>query len=280
MRSRRAFARPFLFLAVAAACLLAWPLGAQEESGRAHIPAFGGFVNDSAGVIGEPRAAQLEGFLDQLKRKTGVEFAVLTVPSCAPEDPSAFKTRVFQAWGIGGKEKDEGLLLLVSMEEHAIRFETGYGLEGTLPDGWQSRMTRELMIPRFRSGDPAEGITAGVLASAQRIAAEKGVQLEWNGKPLRYSEKSRRFPPGLLVMIVVIIILFVILPAIGGGGGFGGRRRGGWYGSNWGGGLGGGWGGGFGGMGGGFGGGGGGGGGSFGGFGGGSSGGGGGGGNW
>jgi uncharacterized protein len=280
MRSRRAPARPLLLFGVIAACLFAWPAGAQEESGRAHIPAYGGFVNDSAHVLGEQRAAELEGFLDQLHQKTGVQFAVLTVPSTAPEDPSAYKVRVFNAWGIGDAERDEGLLLLVAIEERAIRFETGYGLEGTLPDGWQSRMTRDLMIPRFRAGDPAAGITAGVLASAQRIATEKNVQLVWDGKPLRYDTRPRRggLSPGLVFLIAVLVFLFVILPAIGGGGGY--RRRRGW--SNpggWGGwgpgGLGG-WGGGFGGMGGGFGGG----GGSFGGFGGGSSGGGGGGGNW
>jgi uncharacterized protein len=279
MRRRRAPARLLLLTAVAAALIVAWPAGAQEESGRAHIPAFGGFVNDSAGVIGEPRAAQLEGFLDQLQKKTGVQFAVLTVPDCEPEDPSAYKTRVFQAWGIGNAERDDGLLLLVAMKERQVRFETGYGLEGTLPDGWQSRMVRDLVVPRFRSGDYAEGITAAVLSSAQRIANEKGVQLEWDGKPLRYDTGSRRgrSSPGLVFLAIVFILLFVILPAIGGGRGGRGRRGGGWYSS--GGGWGGGWGGGFGGMGGGFGGGGGG-GGSFGGFGGGSSGGGGGGGGW
>lgn len=276
MRTRRAPARLLFLTAVAAALIVTGPAGAQEESGRAHIPAFGGFVNDSAGVIGEQRSAELEGFLDQLQKKTGVQFAVLTVASTAPEDPSAYKTRVFQAWGIGNAERDDGLLLLVAIQERQVRFETGYGLEGTLPDGWQSRMVRDLVVPRFRAGDYAEGVTAAVLATAQRIGAEKGVQLEWNGKPLRYDTRRRaRLSPSLVFLIFVALFLFVVLPAIGGGRGY--RRRGGWYsGGPWGGG---GWGGGFGGMGGGFGGGGGGGGG-FGGFGGGSSGGGGGGGSW
>ena len=278
MRSRRAPARLLFLPLLVATCLLAWPAGAQEESGRAHIPAYGGFVNDSAHVMSEQRAVELEGFLDQLHEKTGVQFAVLTVPSTAPEDPGAYKVRVFNDWKIGDAERDDGLLLLVAMEERAIRFETGYGLEGTLPDGWQSRMTRDLMIPRFRDGNPEEGITAGILASAQRIAQEKNVQLVWDGKPLRYDTRSRRggLSPGLVFLIVMAVLLFVILPAIGSGRR---RRRGGWYGgwNDWGGGGMGGWGGGFGGMGGGFGGGG---GGGFGGFGGGSSGGGGGGGNW
>src|SRR5260221_375917 len=176
---------PAAGLLACAAC--AAPTRAADESGRAEIPAYTGYVNDVAGVIGEPRRAQLEGFLDQLHRKTGVQFALLTVPTCVPEDPSTYKTRVFNAWGIGDKERKDGLLLLVAMQERALRFETGYGLEGTLPDGWQSRMLRDLAAPRFRGGEPAEGITAAVLSASQRIAAEKGVTLEWDGKELRYN---------------------------------------------------------------------------------------------
>jgi len=185
---------------------------------------------------------------------------------------------VFKAWGIGNAERDDGLLLLVAMEQREVRFETGYGLEGTLPDGWQSRMVRDLVLSRFREGQPDEGITAAVLACAQRIGAEKNVALEWNGKELRYDRESSSRLGRYVPLFVLFLLFFVILPAIrssrgrGGWGGFGGGGLGG-------GGLGGlgGWGGGFGGGGGGFGGGG---GSSFGGFGGGSSGGGGGGGKW
>lgn len=259
------------------AAAIAWAQPA-DTTGRAAIPAYEGYVTDVAHVLPDARRAQLEGFLDQVQKKTGAQFAVLTVQNCWPEDPDAYKVRVFQSWGIGQKGENNGLLLLVAMDEHAIRFETGYGLEGVLPDGWQSRMTRQLMIPRFRAGDPAEGITAGVLASAQRLAADKGVALEWNGRELRYSSvRGGKMPPivlALLVFLIIVIVLAAIGSASGGGGGFGptvGRRRSGYggYGGGWyGGGFGGGGGGGFGG------------GGSFGGFGGGMSGGGGGGGNW
>ncbi len=259
-------------LLLVGACTLAAPARALDESGRAPIPAYTGYVTDAAGVLGDARKAQLEGFLEQVRTKTGAQFAVLTVPTCAPEDPSAYKTRVFQEWKIGDAEKDEGLLLLVAMQEHALKFETGYGLEGTLPDCWQSRMLRDLAVPRFRAGEPAEGITAAVLATAQRIAAEKGVTLEWDGRELRYARSRDGRLPSWVVVLVFVFIFFVLLPALLANAGKRGGRGGGWYMSG---------GGGFGGYGGGFGGGGGGGGGgSFGGFGGGSSGGGGGGAGW
>ena len=237
------------------------------------VPAASGFVNDEAGAMDEPARAKLEAFLDQLKRKTGAEFAVLTVKTTAPSSPSDYKVKVFERWGLGRKGHDDGLLMLVAVEEREVLFETGYGLEGTLPDGLQSRIVRDEVAPRFRSGDFAGGITAGVLACAVRIAAASGTTLEWDGRELRYREPARRGgSPGMLALIL-FVVLFVVLSRLGGGMG-GPYRRGGWGGGFWGGGFGGG---GFGGGsfgGGGFG------GGSFGGFGGGASGGGGGGGRW
>lgn len=267
MSHRRATARLLGFAVLLAGATCTAPVRAADDSGQAAIPAYSGYVNDAAGVIGESRRAQLESFLDQLRQKTGVQFAVLTVPNCSPEDPGTYKTRVFNSWGIGDKERKDGLLLLVAMQERSLQFETGYGLEGTLPDGWEARMLRDLAVPQFRSGSPAEGITAAVLSSAQRIAAEKHVTLQWDGRELRYSGSGGGIPRWL-VTLLLLFIFGVVLPAlrssrVG--------RAAGWYAL-------GGWGGGFGGSGGGFGGGGG--GGGFGGFGGGSSGGGGGGAGW
>src|SRR5262249_7736132 len=150
------------------------------------------------------------------------QFAVLTVKSCAPEEPSAYKTRVFQAWGIGDKDRKDGLLLLVSLDQHALEFETGYGLEGTLPDGWQARMLRDLAVPRFRSGEPAEGVTAAVLSASQRIAAEKGVTLEWDGRELRYTGSGRAGIP-MWAIFLVVFLLFGVLPRMLGARGY--RRR-------------------------------------------------------
>jgi len=237
------------------------------ETGRAEIPAYAGYVTDAAGVLSEERRAQLESFLDQVHQKTGAQFAVLTVKSTDPEDPYAYKVRVFEAWGIGSKEEKDGLLLVVAMEQHSYLFETGYGLEGTLPDGWLSTMYREVVKPLMQAGDVDGGVTAGLLAAAQRVAAEKGVTLEWDGRELRYDTAHRKHLPSWAVLLLLFLLLLLFSTA---------ARRGRYYGGPFiGGGFGGGWGGGFGGGGGGFGG-----GGSFGGFGGGSSGGGGGGGSW
>lgn len=251
------------------ALISACAMGASaQETGRAAIPPYAGYVTDAAGILGG-EAPVLEGFLDQLRQRTGVQFAVLTVASTAPEDPADYKVRVFQEYGIGDAASDEGLLLLVAMEQRAIRFETGYGLEGTLPDGWQAAMLRREVVPLFRAGRPADGVRVAVQQAAIRIAESKGVTLEWDGRALGYDDaRGRRGRPPALVTIVLFVFLVLIVLSVASRAGSGGRRyRGGpWDG-----------GGGFGGWGGGFGGGG---GSSFGGFGGGSSGGGGGGANW
>jgi len=242
---------PLAALPVALALLLAGAAPARPQSEPA-IPPPSGFVNDAAGVMDEPARARLEAFLDQLARKTGAQFGVLTVKTTEPLDPAEYKERVFRSWKLGQPGKDNGLLLLVAIDQRKIAFETGYGLEGVLPDALESRIIRVEMTPRFRAGDVAGGITAGVL----------------RGGP----DGIRGLPPlGIALAIVFFVVLLRLIQ--GGRGGWGAGpgtwsgRRGGWYvGSGWGGGFGGGS---FGG-----------GGGSFGGFGGGASGGGGGSGGW
>jgi uncharacterized protein len=245
--------------AVVLSLALAAPLFAQSPEGPS-IPRPTGYVIDTANVIDAATEDRLQRYLDQLETKTGIEFAVLTVPTTAPADPLQFKTRVYQEWG-GHRE---GLLLLVAIEERTIAFETGYEVEGTLPDGLQSRIIREEMVPRFRTGDVSEGIVAGVIACAERIAKEKGVTLEWGeGRPQTVRSERRKMPVWLPILIFIVIA--IVASRSGGGGGRRGRRGGWWIGPGMGGSLGG-WGGGWSG-GGGFGGGSGG-GGSFGGFGG------------
>ena len=87
-----------------------------------------------------------------------MQFAVLTLRSTAPLDPIQYKTEAYQRWFQGNRTS---LLLLVALEERKIAFETGYELEGILPDGLEARIIRDEMTPRFRAGDFAGGITAG-----------------------------------------------------------------------------------------------------------------------
>ena len=234
------------------------------------IPAAVGHVNDFANVMDDDARAKLESFLAQVQQKTGAELAVLTVKNTGVDDPMQYKVKVFERWGLGKKGENNGLLLLVAIEQTTARFETGYGLEGVLPDGLQSRIYREIMRPYFKNGDYAGGITQGMLACSARIAKDKGVTLEWDGSELHYdgsSGESKLSSREIMMMLLVLFIFFVSVAGrmssyrrgLGGGAWWigpligselGRRGRGGW-GGGFGGGFGGGGGGGFGGCGGG-----------------------------
>jgi uncharacterized protein len=184
------------------------------------FPAPTGFVNDRAGVMDEAARARLEAFLDQVRTKTGVQFAVLTLGTTAPLDPVQYKTEAYQHWFHGNRTS---LLLLVALQEHRIEFETGYELEGILPDALEARIIRDEMTPRFRANDYAGGVTAAVLRVATLIAKDRNVTLEWNGRELRYDRvggRGRSFPPALLVFVVFFVLMSIR--------GSLGRRRGAW----------------------------------------------------
>ena len=155
-----------------------------------------------------------------------MQFAVLTLRTTAPLDPIQYKTEAYQRWFHGNRTS---LLLLVALEEHKIAFETGYELEGILPDGLEARIIRDEMTPRFRAGDLAGGIIAATLRVSGIIAKDRGVTLEWDGRELRYSNEHHGggdFPLATVVFVVAMV-LFGILPRVFGGGR---RRRGsGWW---------------------------------------------------
>jgi uncharacterized protein len=126
------------------------------------VPYLSGRVNDDAHLFDANAAQSLDGTLKAYEEKTGRQFVVLTVPSLGDEVLEDYSIKVARAWKLGTKGKDDGILLLVARDDHKIRFEVGYGLEGDLPDAKAGRIIRDEMIPRFRADDYAGGVTAGV----------------------------------------------------------------------------------------------------------------------
>jgi uncharacterized protein len=200
---------------------------------------------------------------------TSSQIAVVTVASLDGNDIADYSQKLYEAWGIGRKGKNNGILILVAQQEHQARIQTGYGLEGAVPDALAKRIISNTLVPAFRQNQYYAGLDRG---TDQLIALAKG---EYKADPADARPQGRSDSSGsgmpFWVIIIVLVVIFTMLRNRGGGGG----NRG----------FGGGFippiifgGGGFGGGGGGFGGGGG--GGGFGGFGGGSSGGGGASGSW
>jgi uncharacterized protein len=141
------------------------------------VPTLRARVTDAAELLPPEVEARLEAQLARFERETAHQVAVLTVPTTDGEPIEAFALRVVESWKLGQKDLDNGLLLVVAARDRRARVEVGYGLEGAVPDAVAKRVLEDVMFPRFRAGDPAGGIEAGV-AALLRAARGEAVALE------------------------------------------------------------------------------------------------------
>jgi uncharacterized protein len=126
------------------------------------VPPLTGRVVDQTGTLSSGDIASLTQTLKNLELRKGSQVAVLIVPTTQPETIEQFSIRVAEAWKIGRKKVDDGALLVVAKDDRKLRIEVGYGLEGALTDVTTKRIIDEIITPKFRSGDFAGGISAGV----------------------------------------------------------------------------------------------------------------------
>jgi len=198
------------------------------------VPPLTGPVVDRASIIPPAAARAIEALALELKQKTGAEIAVLTMPTVAPATPFDYGMRVVETWKLGEAGKDNGLLLLVAVGERQVRFFTGYGLEGPLPDGKLGAILDRHATPAFRHGDFATGIHESLRAAAQVIAADAGVELT---RPVA-RPADRLGVREVLLLLLILWLLFglpglvsrrrgLIYPPIHFGGGLRGGLRGG-----------------------------------------------------
>jgi uncharacterized protein len=154
------------------------------------VPPLRGRVNDLAGIIPAARARNLEQQLMTFESGTGYQFAVLTVTSLEGDPIEDFGIRVVEQWKLGRADKDDGLLLLVAVEDRLTRIEVGYGLEGVIPDALAGRIVDSVITPRFRAGDYAAGIEQGL---AQLMSVARG---EATPLPQQPASENERAPAG------------------------------------------------------------------------------------
>lgn len=193
-----------------------------------------GFVTDDAGVLSPAEEQRLEALLSDLERATSHEVAVVTVRSLDGRPIEDAAVELFQAWGIGKRDRDNGVLFLVAPTERRMRIEVGYGLEDVLPDGKAGRIRDEHVLPPFRAGNVSGGVVGGAEAI---VAALRGT----DGAPPRRDRRSGFELLFFLVVFAVValrhpwLLLFMGRPrGRGGWGGFGGSG-GGWGGGGFGG---------------------------------------------
>ncbi len=185
------------------------------------IPPLSGRVNDTAAILSSAQRNALEQMLANTENATASQVVLLTVPDLQNLTIEDFTIRVAEAWGIGQKGLDNGVIMVVSMAERAIRIEVGYGLEGMITDAKASYIIRHDMVPLFRRSDYYQGIHDGLETITGIINKETDISPEELEKFRRDQRKGTRKSPIPIGFIIFIII--VVLNSMGGPRGKGGR---------------------------------------------------------
>ena len=228
------------------------------SAGEVTLPQYRGYINDFANLITPSDYQTLNALAGGLEQKTTAEITIVTLKTTKPYDIQDYSVRLWDKWKIGKAGKDNGILLLVAVEDKKVWITTGYGLEGAIPDAEASKIYRNIIVPYFKKGEFSKGILAGTIALVDLVAKEYNVNIadlpnlrQQYVKPVEKSPLAA-FLEGLFTLLFFVLFFGLRLGLFG----FllmgSGRRRGGyWYGGGLSG-TSGGFGGGFGGFGGGF----------------------------
>ena len=186
------------------ALLVCWAFAAFADVA---VPPLSGRVVDQTGTLSSGSIDRLTQTLKNLEARKGSQIAVLIVPTTAPETIEQFSIRVAEAWKIGRKKIDDGALVVVAKDDRKLRIEVGYGLEGALNDATAKRIIDEVMTPRFRNGDFAGGISAGVDRIVGVIDGEPlpAPAPQQDSGPLSHIDP---FNPFLIVAVIVAAGIF------------------------------------------------------------------------
>lgn len=209
------------------ALLLLVPLTAQAQNfpKRDREP-----VVDAASLLNAAQKAEITKLAEDINKATTRQFVIATIPDLQGYDIADYGYRLGRAWGIGQKDANNGIILIVAPKERKVRIEVGYGLEPIMTDALSNSIIQNTILPRFRAKDVPGGIVAGAQAIAEQMklpleAAEakaKAAADKAAATPRQARRSGGGFPFGLLFWGV--ILLFVLIPMLA----FGRRRRGPW----------------------------------------------------
>ncbi len=192
---------PAVFLAAALAGFTA-PALAQERP----IPALSGRVVDESAPLDPTQRRDLEAKLQAFEQAKGSQIVVLITSTTYPEPIESFSLRVAEAWGIGRKGVDDGLLIAIARSDRTMRLEVGYGLEGVITDAMARRLIEEVFAPAFRAGEFAQGLNDGIDRLLRVI----------DGEPLPEPARSQPGDGDLRSLETYFVLFLAIVFALGG----------------------------------------------------------------
>jgi uncharacterized protein len=135
---------------------------APRAAAQIALPKFDALVTDLSGTLTAAQQSALEEKLRGFQARKGAQIAVLMLPTTQPEDIAQFGIRLADAWQVGRKEPDDGVIFIVAKDDRTMRLEVGYGLEGVLSDALASRIINDTVAPLFKQGDFYGGVNAGL----------------------------------------------------------------------------------------------------------------------
>ena len=165
------------------------------------VPPLRGHVTDLTGTLTSQQVASLDESLAAFERDHGSQIAVLMVPTTKPEAIEQYSIRVAEAWKVGRKKIDDGVIVVVAKNDHRLRIEVGYGLEGAIPDAIAKRVIQEVMAPHLVEADFYGGLRAG---TAQLMKLIEGEQLP-PPAPLAQQKSDGGYLPLFVVMLIVVV---------------------------------------------------------------------------
>ena len=173
-------------------------------------------VVDFTGTLAKDQQAELERKLVLFDDSTSIQVAVVIIESTGNRDIADYAVALGRAWGIGNKEFNNGILLLVAKNDRKLWIATGYGLEGALPDITAKSIIDNEITPNFKDNDFYRGLDEGTNAIRSATRGEYKAPENYNSR-----KKGARKNPGLLIMIIIFIIIWIIKNRGGGGGSYG-----------------------------------------------------------
>jgi len=165
------------------------------------LPALTERVTDLTGTLSAEDRASLTASLAALEKDKGAQITIVLLPTTQPESIEQFGIRLAEAWKIGRKGVDDGIIVIVAKNDHRMRIEVGYGLEGAIPDAIAKRIVAEQMAPRFREGDFAGGLRATVATLDKVIRGEP--------LPAPVAKAAQRGPDPGDSLTFLLIVLFM-----------------------------------------------------------------------
>lgn len=179
-------------------------------------------MSDFANVLDSQSRSALEAYCGQVEQATGVQMALVTIPSLDGNPIEDVTNSLYRQWGVGKKGKDEGIMFLLALQDHRDRIEVGYGLEPILPDGFVGSITRDIR-PLLRQSAYGQAMIAAAQQMGSEIARAKGVSLGMGARPSRRPSAGPTGIPWPLILVGIFVFLFLFRGggSRGGGGGTG-----------------------------------------------------------